>query len=408
MLNPSAPYSLYIQLRAMESQETLFKRFTRNECTRKEIEALLAQFNSDGNEAILREIILEQLKNEEDIPALQLPDLSEKEALIYAALLPHLKERRPVRLWPRIAAAASIIIALSLGGYFLLHKKSPQPAMSLAKNDVAPGGNKAILTLSDGKQINLSDAGKGKLAQQNNATIKKTADGQIVYNEAALPSTKQVPIAYNTITTPRGGKYNLVLADGTIATLDAASSIKYPVAFTGNERKVEITGQVYFEVVHNASQPFRVVVKGETIEDVGTHFNINAYDDEPAIVTTLVEGSIKVNRNGQSALLKPGQEALATGATGKIIVRKANVQQAIAWKDGLFRFDQTELKTLMRQVSRWYDLNVVYQGNVVNDEFDGAIPRDVKLSQLLKILASNQVHFEIENNGATKTLIIKP
>ncbi|WP_121198474.1 FecR family protein [Mucilaginibacter gracilis] len=392
----------------MESQETLFIRFIRNECTREEIEALLAQFNSGDNESVLREIILEQLKNEEDIPGLQLPDLSEKEELIYAALLPHLKEKRLVRLWPRIAAAASIIIALSFGGYFLTHKKQPQPTLNLAKNDVAPGGNKAILTLSNGKQISLTDAGKGKLAQQNNTTINKTADGQIVYNQTASPSTKQVQIAYNTITTPRGGKYNLVLADGTIATLDAASSIKYPVAFTGSERKVEITGQVYFEVVHNASKPFRVVVKGETIEDLGTHFNINAYDDEPAIVTTLVEGSIKVNKDGQSVLLKPGQEALATHSLHKILVRKANIQQAIAWKDGLFRFDQTELKTLMRQVSRWYNLNVVYQGSVVNDEFDGQIPRDVKLSQLLKILASNQVHFEIENNGTTKTLIIKP
>ena len=378
-----------------------------NECTREEIEALLVQFNSGDNEAIMRKAILEHLKND-DIPTLQLPDLLKKEELIYAALLPHLNHNRRVRLWPRIAAAASITIALSVGGYFFLHKKQLQPTLSLAKNDVAPGGNRAVLTLSNGKQISLTDAGKGKLAQQNNATINKTADGQIVYNQTASATTMQAQIVYNTVTTPRGGKYVLVLADGTIATLDAASSIKYPVAFIGNERKVEITGQVYFEVVHDASKPFRVTVKGETIEDLGTHFNINAYDDEPAIVTTLIEGGIKVNKDSQSALLKPGQEAVTIHAVGKIVVRKANVQQAIAWKDGLFRFDQTELKTLMRQVSRWYDLDVVYQGNVANDEFDGQIPRDVKLSQLLKILASNQIHFEIENNGTAKILIIKP
>jgi len=290
----------------------------------------------------------------------------------------------------------------------VLVKVKPVQTNQLAKNDVAPGGNKATLTLSNGKQISLTNARNGNIAQQAGMQVNKTNNGQIVYlvNTAqglATNNSKTAEVVYNTIETPKGGQYTLKLSDGTLAVLDAASSIKYPVSFDGNERRVEITGQVYFEVTHNRAKPFRVMVEGQTVEDLGTHFNINAYSDEPAIVTTLVEGSVMVNKG---TLLKPGQEAINTN--NNIVVRKANIGEAIAWKNGLFRFDQTGLKTLMRQVSRWYDLDVVYEGNVVNDEFDGQIPRNVNLTQMLKILQSNQVHYQIENKGNKKILIIKP
>jgi len=318
-------------------------------------------------------------------------------------------QEKPVRYagLKRLAIAASVAACLGIGFYFYQHNQQPVPTNQLAKNDVAPGGNKAILTLSNGKQVSLTDAKNGAIAQQSGMLVNKTNNGQLVYTVSAASGLaadggKTAEAVYNTVSTPRGGQYTLKLADGTLAVLDAASSIKYPVNFEGNERRVEITGQVYFEVMHNSEKPFRVTVKGQTVEDLGTHFNISAYDDEPAIVTTLVEGSVIVNKS----LLKPGQEAVNNGT--KITIRKADIRQAIAWKDGLFHFDQAALKTVMRQVSRWYDLDVVYQGNVADDEFDGEIPRNVKLSSMLQILKSNQIHFEIENTGTKKILIIRP
>lgn len=338
-------------------------------------------------------------------------NLSEAEILeelnLIRSSIPYLNKRKQViSLWPRIVAAASILLILSFGGYYLLHEQRPQRIAQDLPQDILPGCNKAILTLSTGKQIILTDAKSGTIANDNNIIIKKGTDGTISYDDKA--TAKNNELVYNTITTPRGGQWPVVLPDGSKIMLDAASSITYPIAFTGNERKVTVTGQVYFDVVHNAKTPFRVIAKGQTIEDVGTQFNINAYDDEPATITTLIEGSVKVAFNKQNALLKPGQESVLKNGNDKFIVRKANVQNTIAWKDGLFQFDQTDLKTMMRQVSRWYDLDIVYQGNIINDEFDGQIPRNVTLLQMLKILGSNEIHYKIENNGTKRKLIITP
>lgn len=305
-------------------------------------------------------------------------------------------------LWPRIAIAASVIIALSAGSYFLIHKQ--QPVQQVAKNQIiVPGSKKAILTLSNGQQINLNDAKAGTLAQQGNTNVIKTADGQVIYNEQSKSGTGQ-EVIYNTITTPRGGYYPLKMADGTIAVLDAASSIKYPVSFTGKERLVEITGQVYFKVTHNAMLPFKLKVKGEVIEDLGTEFNVNAYDDEPYIRTTLVEGSVKVIKGQQSILLKPGQQAIAEQDKDNIRVKEVETQDVIAWKNGQTSFKNEDIKEIMRQVARWYDVDVEYQGDLPNTPFVGGISRNANLSDLLKILQFNDVHFTVEG----KKITVKP
>jgi transmembrane sensor len=303
--------------------------------------------------------------------------------------------KKPVKpLWPRIAAAASILLMLSAGGYFLLHKSPPQQQQVVVlkpgtfKNDALPG-NKAILTLGNGQQIVVSEAKNGTIAQQGATHITKTANGNIVYAAGDNDNT----LAYNTYTVPRGGgKHSLVLADGTLAILDAASSIRYPTAFSGKDRKVEVTGQVYFEVVHNANKPFFVTAKGQTIEDIGTHFNVNAFDDEPGLKTTLLEGSIKVGGN----LLKPGQQAIQNG--GKLnILDHVNTQEVVAWKNDLFMFtNNTTLPFVMKQLSRWYDLDVVYQGSGKSFHFGGDMPRSSKLSDVLKILAYSGVQFSVD------------
>jgi len=302
------------------------------------------------------------------------------------------------RLWPRIAAAASILLFLSIGGYFLFHKPIKNQVATLKpgvfKNDVDPGSNNAILTLANGKQIVLKNAKKGLLANQGSTQIQKTADGALKYN-AGNAETSNAEVTYNTVTTKRANKVDLTLPDGTIAYLDAVSSIHFPTTFNGNSREVSITGQVYFEVAHDKLKPFRVTAKGQTVEVLGTHFNINAYDDEAIIKTTLLEGSVKIIINGQSALLQPGEQA-QIGTTNKINIIHPDLDEVMAWKNGLFKFNNTDLQTTMRQLIRWYDVDVVYQGSDKHYHFGGYIPRDSKLSEALRILQLSGVKFSID------------
>ncbi len=303
-------------------------------------------------------------------------------------------------LWSRVMVAASLLIVLSVGTYFILNRQEPstQVAQRL-KNDVAPGGDKAILTLSTGQQIILTDAGNGKLASENNTTITKSGNGQIVYENGSDDASA---IIYNTMTTPKGGKYTLTLADGTVAILDAGSSVTYPVAFRGKERVVKMTGQVYFSVVHNSEKPFKVMVNDQVIEDLGTEFNVNAYEDEPIIKTTLVQGSAKIWKGSSSAMLKPGQQGVTSSAGNGIDVSAANISSDIAWKEGYFRFNDEKIESIMRKLSRWYNIDVQYVGQKPQDEFNGRMSRYKNISQVLKQLEKTEgVHFKVEGRRVT-------
>lgn len=315
----------------------------------------------------------------------------------------HPENDKKTRLWPRIAAAASILIFLSTGGYFIFHKKQiPQQVAQEKPINIKPGSKKAILKLANGQRIALNEAPAGTLAKQGNATITKTTDGQVTYN--AQNSSGKTEDIYNTITTQRGGYYPLKMADGTVAILDAASSIKYPVTFNGKERRVEITGQVYFIVAHNVAKPFKVAVNGQTIQDIGTEFNVNAYGDEPYIRTTLVEGSVKVTKQSQSVLLVPGQQALVDLAKSTLRVQAVNVKDVLAWKNGQTSFSNEDIQEIMRSVSRWYDVDIQYEGQIPTRHFDGSISRNANLSDLLKILEFNNIHFAVSG----KTITVKP
>jgi transmembrane sensor len=306
--------------------------------------------------------------------------------------LPLYKATRTRPLWPRIAAAASILIFLSLGIYFLAQKAAPP--VQTTKNqikDIAPGSYKATVTLANGKQIVLTGAKNGFLANQGNTAIHIRAGNQIVYK--ATGST--IALQYNTMSTPRGGQYSLTLSDGTQVWLDAASSITYPVAFNGKDRLVNITGQVYFEVAHNAAKPFKVTANGQAVEVLGTHFNINAYPDEPNIKTTLFEGSIKLTSNTGQAILKPGQQAQLS--QDKInVVSDANMDEAIAWHKGLFEFHDADIQTVMRQLSRWYNVDVSYEGKITDRHFSGKLYRNVTALTVADILSYKKIHFKIE------------
>ncbi|WP_316841343.1 FecR family protein [Pedobacter gandavensis] len=302
-------------------------------------------------------------------------------------------------LWPKaVAAAAAILMILSIGGYFYFQKYSSATSTELAvnRNDVDPGGNKATLTLADGSKISLTDAGNGELAKQSGVSISKSKNGELVYSIVASETKQHV---FNTISTPRGGVYQVNLPDGTKVWLNAASSIKFPTTFAHlSERKVELEGEAYFEVAKNKKLPFIVSTEGQQVKVLGTHFNINSYDDEDEVKTTLLEGSVEVFA-GNTMLLKPGQQANVNRiGSGNVKVSAANIAQVMAWKNGFFHFEKDNLHAVMRQLSRWYDVEVVYEVDRHDDEFMGDIPRGIKLSEVLKMLSFEGTQFKIDGN----------
>ena len=305
-----------------------------------------------------------------------------------------------------VAAAAIILVAIGAGTYYFIQLNAKRSFIANntkpIKHDVDPGNNKAILTLENGAKLVLDSAKIGTLAKKGKISIRKTKDGQLIYavdrgNDAATNE----PITYNTITTPRGGQYQVILPDGTKVWLNAASSLKFPTAFAGNQRSVELIGEAYFEVAKNTAKPFMVKVDKMQVKVLGTHFNIMAYSDEAAIKTTLLEGAIQLNTGSKRNFLKPGQQGIVKDDDVQVI--DADTDQAIAWKNGFFEFRRASIQDIMKQLSRWYDTEVTYEGKIPDDEFVGKIERNVKLSQVLHILELNHVHFKIENKKITVT-----
>jgi len=284
-------------------------------------------------------------------------------------------------------AAAGILIMLCVGALLLLGKT----------NDIGPGGSKALLTLDDGSTIVLEKAGTGTLATQGNTSIIKQESGLLAYDASATISGDDDIVGTNTITTPLGGEYQVILPDGTKAWLNAASSIKYPTAFKGKDRVVEITGEVYLEVSKDITKPFIVKVNGMTeIKVLGTHFNINAYPDEGVIKTTLLEGSVQVtNSSGAPVTLSPGQQS-NTDAQGRISVQRVDIDAVVAWKNGTFQFNSLSIDEIMRQISRWYKVEIVYQNTKPQGEYSGIVSRNTNLSEVLDMLQLSGIKCEID------------
>ena len=329
--------------------------------------------------------------------------------------------------WYSVASAAAIIaIVFSITLYFysetketknfvareIVHKPSVQipekvkPVIPITKsellivNDIEAGKDKAILTLGDGTRIILDDAQNGLLANQGGNSILKTAEGELIYsfsnesgNHAIEEKTEN--IIFNTIETPKGGKFQVVLPDGSKVWLNAASSLRFAADFSGSKRHVELKGEAYFEVAHDDSKIFEVNTRNQVVQVLGTHFNINAYSDEPTVNTTLLEGSVIISdlRTNISQLLKPGEQSKLSE---KIEVININTGEAVAWKDGYFQFNEADIQTVMRQIERWYDVSIVYEGEIRNYRFGGEIERSLSLLQVLKILEKSKVHFRLE------------
>jgi ferric-dicitrate binding protein FerR (iron transport regulator) len=346
------------------------------------------------------------------------------------------------RLWFRIAMAAAIVVMTGIPVYYyIIRTPAPKELVQTNKqpappaHDALPGGNKATLTLADGTVIDLDNAKNGKIAAEGGTVVSKKQDGQLEYSKSNSPLTIDHSPSYNTLSTPKGGQYFLELPDGSKVWLNAASSIRYPTAFSGKERRVELTGEAYFEIKKNQDIPFRVHFSSPStdgggreglIEVLGTQFNVNAYHDESIIKTTLLEGKVKmvsgecpsdpviragsmVNKqqvdNKRMAILQPGQQAQLLNTTignGRIrVIDDVDTEEAIAWKNGLFYFDNVDIQAIMRQLARWYKVQVVFKGKIPARRFAGQVSRNSNLSQVLKILELSKIHFTVEGDVVT-------
>jgi transmembrane sensor len=312
-------------------------------------------------------------------------------------------------VWKMIVAAACIT-GIIYSGIFFFNKKgevkvTPRETTALRlPNEVVPNGNNAILTLSNGKIIVLDSVQNGIIANQGNTKVIKLDSGQLAFSPETKNGLHSDEISYNTISTPRAAQYQLVLSDGTKVWLNAASSLRFPTTFNGSLRTVELSGEGYFEVTKNKEKPFVVRTGGQEVKVLGTHFDIMAYEDEESIQTTLIEGLVVVSHNNHSSILEPGKQSRLSRDNNNLTVVNANMNQAIAWKNGYFFFDRSDVKTIMRQVSRWYDLDIVYESPVPDLQFSGKIERNLPLSGITHLLESGQIHFRIEGK---KCFLIK-
>lgn len=386
-----------------EQFQDFLEKYLRQDMTAEELELFFEAARSPAFEQQLQDAVLQDIKAER-FHGLSTSDQAKK---LYQQWIEQGVNQEQVTTPARIkwmkplryAAAIILLVGFSMGLYYLLnHPITREIGRAITvqgvKKDIPPGHSGAILTLSNGQKIVLDSAGNGVFTSDANVRVIKK-DGEITYQGQTSE------IVYNDVTTDRGRQWRLTLSDGTKVWLNAVSSIHYPLTFTGNERVVEITGEAYFEVAKNEHQHFKVKVGDQIIEDIGTHFNINAYSDESSVRTTLIEGSVKVINGSSSVIIKPGEEASLVSGSNKILVSPADVEAAIAWKNGVFELTNANVASIMRQVSRWYDVEITYKGDVPKGTISGEVPRNLNLSEVLKVLALSGIRCELDGRKLT-------
>jgi ferric-dicitrate binding protein FerR (iron transport regulator) len=370
-------------MRKQEDLQAVFDRIARGEATDEDL------------------VTYNRWCNASQKKGLPVPDIGELKPVMWAeiqARLHHNSASRRLKLWTKVAAAAAVILAVSVGGYYL--SRPPQASIAVDQIDtIAPGGSKATLILANGQSIVLDSTGNRQLTNQGSSQVVKVDSGLLSYSRLTSRSSAASIVSYNTLTVPRGGQYRLVLADGTRVWLNASSSIRFPTAFIGKEREVTISGEVYMEVAEDASHPFIVTTAHSTITVLGTRFNVMAYDNEPAVTTTLLEGSVKVSVPGTrtAMIIRPDQQASVDRESEEVRVKTVNASNVAAWIHGLISLKDCTVKELMGELSRWYDVDVEYAGAVPVMRFGGMINRNTDLTNVLSGLNEAGIHTLLKN-----------
>jgi len=383
--------------------EYLFKGYLHNTCTEQEEEELMVFLAQTGNEETVKKWINDviqstgsEMQMPQSVAASILQNIFKKNKRDEVSL----RRRKPVfKLWLRVAAA-SILFLAGASVYWMLFKKSDYPAKTAALNEVnqpiVPGGSRAVLTRSDGSTILLDSIANGTIIQKGSTKISQQG-GLLIYNVSASPNP-DTAVVYNILSTPRGGQYQVVLPDGSKVWLNAASSLHFPSAFPGNRRAVELTGEAYFEVTKNKEKPFVVNVGEMKVKVLGTHFNVNAYADESSIKTSLLEGSVNITRGSETGMLKPGEQAILNNKENKFKITNVNMEEVTAWRNGVFEFDGADITAIMREIGRWYNVEIVYDGKIPTRQFQGKISRKARLSDVLQILELSNVKCTVIGN----------
>ncbi|MGN6511006.1 MAG: FecR family protein [Chitinophaga sp.] len=388
----------------MQRTAYLVLGFLRGELSTAEREELDAWVNaSPGNRAFFESLTADDSLHDK-LAAYALTDEERGWRRFAEKHFPGTAEKPPARTarlrnrwW--MAAAAAVAALVATGTWMLLPEKQPQPVAQQPLNDALPGTDKATLTLADGSTITLDSSGTRVIAQQGTA-VKQTG-GLLEYR----PQDAAAEPVYNTLRTPRGGQFRITLPDGSAVWLNAESSLRFPVAFTGPQRTVEMTGEAYFEISRDAAHPFRVKVTPQAeVTVLGTHFNINAYANEPGIRATLREGAVEVSAGGGSRRLSPGQQARVNRAGQITVLKEVDTEEAVGWKNEIFYFRDADIQSVMRQLERWYDVEVEYRGQMPERSFQGEIQRNLKLSDVLEGLRVTGMRFRIEG----KKIIVTP
>ncbi len=377
----------------------LVQKFFRNQCTDTEKAELADWIERSATDAALKSILADAWKDFQ--PTASMP-VNKADAILSAIL--NTKEELattnvPVQQlwWKKLSVAAALILLLGSAGYLLMFNENKQKIgriQNLPVNSAKDAGsNKAVLTLSDGSRLFLDTGFAGTLARQGNTDVI-SSKGELSYKTEM--KTASATMLYNTLVTNKGQLYPLNLSDGSKVWLNSSSSIKFPVAFTGKERLVEVNGEAYFEVANNPDQPFKVLLNGMQVEVLGTHFNVNGYSDESVIKTTLLEGALKVSKGDISLLLLPGQQA-GLQENGNIdLIKNIDMEEAVSWKDGYFHFKEASLETVMRQLARWYDVEVVFENKEAHQTFSGDLEKNLSISRVVEMLEMSQVRCKLE------------
>lgn len=385
-----------------KNYQHLLNKYLLNECTPAEAEELFDHLKKDEAGRLLLKNLQTGFNEEINQHRAIDPEISNSVWQRLEAGIGQEQHRKPYpfKKWISVAAAAIILLT---AGLFLFKQKPHNYQLASRKerfkNDVAPGSNKAILTLANGQTIVLNQAKNGLITKQGQTIINKVNNGLVSYKTSGAGVAA---VQYNTVSTPRGGEYQVILPDGTAVWLNAASSLRFPTAFTGTERNVELTGEAYFEVAKNKAMPFKVTANKVQVEVLGTHFNVNAYDDENTLKTTLLEGSVKLTSNSGQVMLAPGQQGSFNKQAGNFRVAKADVEEAVAWKNDNFMFASEDIQSILRKVSRWYNVDIVYQENAPKKAIWGTVSKFDNVSEVLKVVELTGVaHFTIEGRRIT-------